>query len=100
MLFVIFTYLEIVVNVLSLYKTPNKNMSVCLSVRSYSRCIETERKKRTSWYHLEISNNNLLFVMFTYLEIAVNVLSLYKTPNKNMSVCLSAVTPGVFKQSG
>ena len=31
-IFVIFTYLEIVVNVLSLYKTPNKNMSVCLSV--------------------------------------------------------------------
>ena len=30
-----------------------------------------------------------LFVTFTYLEIVVNVLSLYKTPNKNMSVCLS-----------
>ena len=31
MLFVIFTYLEIVVNVLSFYKTPNKK-HVCLSV--------------------------------------------------------------------
>ena len=30
--------------------------------------------------------NNLLFVIFTYLEIVVNVLSLYKTPNKT---CLS-----------
>ena len=28
-------------------------------------------------------------MIFTYLEIVVNVLSLYKTSNKNMSVCLS-----------
>ena len=26
----------------------------------------------------------MLFVIFTYLEIVVNVLSLYKTPNKDM----------------
>ena len=31
----------------------------------------------------------MLFVIFTYLEIVVDVLSLYKTPNKH--VCLSAV---------
>ena len=30
----------------------------------------------------------MLFVIFTYLEMVVNVLSLYKTPNKNLSVCL------------
>ena len=30
----------------------------------------------------------MLFVIFTYLEIVVDVLSLYKTPNKQ--VCLSA----------